>query len=155
MGISATVNIAGQPHCVVIGDIDKFKSINDTYGHLTGDKIIKAVATSIANQTKGKDLAARFGGEEFVVLLPETPLSGGVAVAELIRKCIEKARFVNAKSGEELRRVTISLGVTELIHGEPLEAAIARADAALYRAKEGGRNRVESQLAPSQLHAVG
>ena len=151
----ASDGFASQPHCVVIADIDKFKFVNDTYGHLTGDKIIKAVATAIANQTKGKDLAVRFGGEEFVVLLPETPLSGGLAVAELIRKSIEKARFVNAKSGEGIRRVTISLGVAELIHGEPLEAALARADAALYRAKESGRNRVESQPATAPLRAVG
>lgn len=132
-----------NPHCLLIGDIDKFKSINDTYGHLFGDKILKIVAKAFSNLTKGKDLAARFGGEEFIILLPETPLNGAVAVAENIRKSIEKGRVFNPKTGEEVTRVTISIGVTQLKHGENVDEAIARADAALYRAKEGGRNRVE------------
>lgn len=141
-------------HCLLIGDIDKFKSINDTYGHLFGDKILKIVAKAFSNLTKGKDLAARFGGEEFIILLPETPLAGAVALAENIRRSIEKGRVFNPKTGEEVARVTISLGVTEMLHGEPVEQAIARADEALYRAKEGGRNRVESAPAVAPLRAA-
>ena len=139
---------------LLIGDIDKFKSVNDNYGHIFGDKIIKVVATAFANLTKGKDLAARFGGEEFIILLPDTDLMGAAAVGESIRKAIENGRVYNPKTGEEIDRVTISIGVTELIHGEPLEDTIARADAALYRAKESGRNRVEINHADSSSKAA-
>ena len=140
-------------HCLLIGDIDKFKSVNDTYGHLFGDKILKIVGKAFSNLTKGKDLAARFGGEEFIILLPETPIRGAQVVAESIRRSIEKGRVFNPKTGEEVQRVTISLGVTELVHGEAIEQAIARADEALYRAKDGGRNRVECLLSAPLLQA--
>ncbi|MGE0484662.1 MAG: GGDEF domain-containing protein [Gammaproteobacteria bacterium] len=144
-----------QTHSLVMADIDKFKSINDTYGHLFGDKIIKVVAKAFANLTKGKDLAARFGGEEFVLLLPDTPLEGARALAENIRASIERGRVYNPKTGEEIRRVTISLGVTELLPGEAIEATVARADEALYRAKNNGRNRVEVGVPPTALAATG
>lgn len=130
-------------HALLIADIDKFKNINDTYGHLFGDKIIKIVAKALANLTKGKDIAARFGGEEFVVVLPETNIDGGMAVSESIRKNIENGRIFNPKTNKEIQRVTISIGVTEFDLSEEIDAVIERADAALYRAKEGGRNRVE------------
>ena len=142
-------------HCLLIGDIDKFKNINDTYGHVFGDKILKVVAKAFSNLTKGKDLAARFGGEEFLILLPETPMRGAQVVAKSIRRSIEKGRVFNPKTGEEVQRVTISVGVTELVHGEPIETAIARADEALYRAKDSGRNRVEVLLASPPLRATG
>ena len=141
-------------HCLLIGDIDKFKSVNDSYGHVFGDKILKIVAKVFSNLIKGKDLAARFGGEEFIILLPETPLRGAQVVAESIRRSIEKGRVFNPKTGEEVQRVTISLGVTELVHGEAIEQAIARADEALYRAKGGGRNRVECLLPTPLLQAT-
>ena len=141
-------------HSLLIGDIDKFKNINDTYGHLFGDKILKIVGKAFSNLTKGKDLAARFGGEEFIILLPETPIRGAQVVAESIRRGIEKGRVFNPKTGEEVQRVTISIGVTELVHGEPIDQTIARADEALYRAKDGGRNRVECQLAVPLLKAT-
>ena len=153
--LASADDFAQASHCVLMADIDKFKDINDTYGHLFGDKILKIVAKAFAQLTKGKDLAARFGGEEFVILLPETPLRGAVAVAESIRRSIEKGRVFNPKTGEEVRRVTVSLGVTELVHGEPIEQAIARADEALYRAKNGGRNRIECLVATSPLRATG
>lgn len=151
--LEASEDFADHPHCLLIGDIDKFKNVNDSYGHLFGDKIIKVVATAFRNLTKGKDLAARFGGEEFIVVLPQTPLKGAVAVAESIRQSIEKGRVYNPKTGEEIRRITVSIGVTELIHGETMDEAIARADAALYRAKDAGRNRVEVS-GPAVLRAV-
>ena len=153
--LTSADDFAQTSHCVLMADIDKFKDINDTYGHLFGDKILKIVAKAFAHLTKGKDLAARFGGEEFVILLPETPLRGAVAVAESIRRSIEKGRVFNPKTGEEVRRVTVSLGVTELVRGEPIEQAIARADEALYRAKSGGRNRIECLVATSPLRATG
>ena len=143
-----------QSHALIIGDIDKFKSINDTYGHIFGDKIIKVVAKAFSNLTKGKDLAARFGGEEFVILLPDTAIEGAVALAESIRSSIERGRVYNPKNGEEIRRITISLGVTEISHGESIDETIARADEALYRAKEGGRNQTQSNPAPIGLAAA-
>ena len=132
-----------QQHCLIIGDIDKFKSINDNYGHLFGDKVIKIVATALKKITKGKDLVARFGGEEFVMILPDTNLDGATAVAENIRASLENGRVFNPKTGEEIKRITISMGVTPMGVGEEVETVIERADAALYRAKENGRNRVE------------
>ena len=90
--LEASDNYVEHPHCLLIGDIDKFKNINDSYGHLFGDKILKVVAKVFSNLTKGKDLAARFGGEEFIILLPETPLRGALTVAESIRRSIEKGR---------------------------------------------------------------
>ena len=131
-------------HSLLIADIDKFKNINDTYGHIFGDKIIKVVAKALQKLTKGKDIAARFGGEEFVVVLPDTNINGGVAVSESIRQNIENGRIFNPKTKEEIQRVTISIGVTTFDINEDINVVIERADAALYRAKAGGRNRVET-----------
>jgi diguanylate cyclase len=137
-------------HSLLIADIDKFKNVNDTYGHVFGDKIIKVVAKALDNLTKGKDIVARFGGEEFIVVLPETGIKGGLAVSESIRKNIESGRIYNPKTKQEIERITISIGVTEFDINEPIEGVIERADAALYRAKEGGRNRTEvAQMQPT------
>ena len=141
--LQAEDDYAEQNHALLIGDIDRFKSINDNYGHLFGDKVIKIVATALTKITKGKDLVARFGGEEFVVILPDTDLQGAQAVAESIRSSLQNGRVFNPKTKEEIERITISIGVTGLTPGEDLDGAIGRADAALYRAKENGRNRVE------------
>ena len=92
-------------HSLLIADIDKFKNINDTYGHIFGDKIIKVVAKALQKLTKGKDIAARFGGEEFVVVLPGTNINGGVAVSESIRQNIENSRIFNPKTKQEIQRV--------------------------------------------------
>ena len=135
----------GGPHCLLVADIDKFKRINDTYGHLLGDKVIQFVAKSISNSVKGKDLAVRFGGEEFVVLLPDTAFRGALAVAETIRTTIESGRLVRSGTKESIGTITISIGVGEYRRDEGLGALISRVDEALYRAKEGGRNRVEPE----------
>lgn len=145
----------GASHCLLIGDIDRFKLVNDTYGHGFGDKIIKVVADAFGRLTKGKDLVARFGGEEFVILLPETDLNGAATLAESIRRHIESGRVYNPKTGEEIQRVTISIGVAGLLPGESLDQTIERADQALYRAKQDGRNRVELASADSALAAAG
>jgi diguanylate cyclase len=127
---------------LVMLDIDHFKKINDTFGHLFGDKVIKTVAEVLRRITKGKDMAARFGGEEFIIHLPETDISGARAVAEAIRKTIENASIINPLSNKVVSKVTVSLGITEIQQNSELDEAIARADKALYEAKNSGRNRV-------------
>lgn len=128
--------------CLLLLDIDHFKKINDTYGHLFGDKVICSIATILRHCVKGSDLAARYGGEEFVVVLPETPLEGACMLAEKIRKVVENCRVKRTGSNEVVATVTISLGVASRAPGETEQDLIARADKALYRSKEGGRNRV-------------
>ena len=134
------------PFCVLISDIDHFKKFNDTYGHLVGDKVLRFVSATIKACVKGKDTAARFGGEEFVVILPDTNMTGGAIVAEQIRKAISSGELRDKAKKEHYGTVTISLGVGEFIPGEQSLDMIKKADDALYRAKENGRNRVEKAL---------
>ncbi len=146
---------ADGPHCLLIGDIDKFKRINDNYGHLLGDKVIKFVAKIMQESVKGKDVVARFGGEEFVVLLPLTEIPGALAVAESIRSAIECGRLVRSDTKKPIGTVTISFGAARYRPGEGLEALISRADEALYRAKSSGRNRVETEAEPVATGTLG
>ncbi len=125
-----------------MADIDFFKKINDTYGHLLGDKVIRAVAQVIHANVKGRDIAARVGGEEFAVLLPETTVTGAKALAEQIRTAVARGRIHRGDRDEQIGGVTLSIGVAMAEPEEALEALIGRADAALYEAKRTGRNRV-------------
>lgn len=127
---------------LIMADIDHFKQVNDTYGHLFGDKVIRAVAHVIQQNVKGKDTAARYGGEEFVVLLPDTPPEGAAKVAETIRNAVENSRIKNAENGDVIGKVTLSFGVTSFRAGDTASSLIERADKALYQSKEKGRNRV-------------
>jgi diguanylate cyclase len=129
---------------MLMGDIDHFKRINDTYGHMFGDQVIKGVAQIIHATVKGGDLAARFGGEEFAVFLPDTSLEDAVALAEKIRSSVGRMRIKRSGTQEFIDQITISLGAAGGRIGEGLEALIERADKSLYRAKQTGRNRVES-----------
>ena len=131
------------PISILLFDVDKFKNYNDTFGHQQGDVALQTVAKTIKNTLKRSiDFAARWGGEEFIVLLPDTNDAGGVIVADRIRAEIE-AVFIPC-TDERGNYVTISVGVTTQIptRGSTVEPAITRADTALYRAKEAGRNRV-------------
>jgi diguanylate cyclase len=127
---------------LLIADIDRFKAVNDTYGHLFGDKVICMVAEVLKRNVKGKDVAARFGGEEFVVLLPETPVEGARALAETIRTAVAGCRIRRLDNDETIGNITVSLGVTGYRRGEPVQEFLARADNALYASKSQGRNRV-------------
>ncbi|MCQ3003372.1 diguanylate cyclase [Pseudomonas syringae] len=125
---------------VCILDLDHFKRINDGYGHLAGDRVLKIVAKVVKNQLRPTDFIARFGGEEFVILLPATQVTAGLALLEKLRTAVEECPF-HFKS--EPVTITVSTGVTALRPGERSDVALKRADQALYRAKENGRNRVE------------
>ncbi|CAG7857295.1 Diguanylate cyclase VdcA [biofilm metagenome] len=139
--LSASDELKSHP-CLLMVDIDHFKKINDAYGHLLGDKVIKVVADALVNQIKGKDTAARYGGEEFCVLLPETELPGAVKVAENIRKEIERTRIKRAKAQEDIGSISVSIGVTRYRSKESVTNFIGRADKALYQSKQDGRNKV-------------
>lgn len=128
--------------CLLIIDIDRFKVLNDTYGHLLGDKVIKFIADLIRQRVKGKDTAARFGGEEYVVLLPDTPISGARTVAEDIREAIGKSKIQRQTDKKPIGKVTASIGVARFRIGESIDDFINRADAALYESKNNGRNLV-------------
>ena len=121
-------------------DIDHFKRINDGYGHLAGDRVLKIIAGELSKRLRKTDFIARFGGEEFVLLIPATPLAGGVQLLETLRAAIEACPF--HFKGEPVT-ITLSAGIAEFRDGETPEAAFERADQALYRAKGAGRNRIE------------
>lgn len=127
---------------LLITDIDYFKRVNDTYGHLLGDKVIRAIAMILKDNTKGKDVASRFGGEEFVVLLPDTPLDGARQLAEKIRETVQKLNIKRTDKNEAITNITVSLGVASYRKGESFSEFVDRADNALYKSKNLGRNRV-------------
>ena len=121
-------------------DLDHFKRINDNYGHLAGDKVLKIIATVLRKRMRGNDFIARFGGEEFVLLLPATPPAVGAKFLETLRAAIEACPF--HFKGERVT-ITVSMGLTTFRAGEHSDLVLKRADQALYRAKNAGRNRVE------------
>ncbi|MBI1211579.1 MAG: diguanylate cyclase [Alphaproteobacteria bacterium] len=132
----------GTDLCVLMGDVDHFKKFNDTWGHATGDQVLRLVAQCFKSNLKGRDTAARYGGEEFIVILPETSLKNASRVADQIRKAVESKKIVKRSTGETLGSITLSVGVAQYIKGEPVADAINRADTCLYAAKHAGRNRV-------------
>lgn len=135
---TAKVARYGRPLSIIMLDIDNFKAVNDTFGHRAGDEVILSVAHAIMACIRKTDVAGRYGGEEFLVLLPETDLASAKVVAEKIRSTVAQLSF-------EIKdlAITISAGVAEAQQGESYEAFINRADANLYRAKRSGKNRVE------------
>jgi diguanylate cyclase (GGDEF)-like protein len=132
----------GRPACLLMIDIDRFKQFNDTWGHLAGDAVLRHVSRQMGAHLRPTDLMARYGGEEFSALLPDTTPDEALGIAERLRNGVEWSSLTLGESGETVR-VTISVGLAAAHTEEGLEALIARADAALYRAKENGRNRVE------------
>jgi diguanylate cyclase (GGDEF)-like protein len=127
---------------LMILDMDKFKSFNDAYGHIKGDELLKAFSSILKDTVRTSDIAGRYGGEEFCVVLPNTSIKGAALIAERIRKAVEGLTIPMAE-GQPAAGRTVSVGVTEFSSGDSLEKLLAAADAALYRAKDGGRNRVE------------
>lgn len=145
-GIAACCLAAADPGSsgpsLLMADIDHFKQVNDTYGHVFGDKVIRAVAQILKDHVKGRDTAARYGGEEFVVLLPDTTPEGARQLAEKIRTMVEKMRIKRAADNWAMANISISLGVATFVAGESAVDFVARADVALYTSKTTGRNRV-------------
>ncbi len=141
---------AGKSPCLLITDIDHFKKVNDVYGHLMGDRVIRAVAHVLKQNVKGKDTAARYGGEEFAILLPDTPLRGAQSLAESIRATVENARIKRTDNNETVARITVSFGVAAYTPGESAIEFIERADKALYESKHAGRNRVTTAIDPAR-----
>ncbi|MCF8467187.1 MAG: PleD family two-component system response regulator [Sneathiella sp.] len=130
-----------KPVCVLIMDIDFFKKVNDTYGHDVGDDVIKGFSDRIGTSVRGIDLACRYGGEEFVVVMPDTDLAVASTVSERLRRQIAEKPFADAKGKVELD-LTCSIGVTVSREQEDCDSLLKRADEALYKAKRDGRNRV-------------
>ncbi|WP_434559768.1 diguanylate cyclase [Pseudomonas sp. Z4-20] len=130
----------GNSLLIAMLDLDHFKRINDNYGHLAGDRVLKLIASVLRKRVRGGDFIARFGGEEFVLLVPDTPLAAGAKLAEALRAAIEACPF--HFKGEPVT-VTVSMGMTAFKPGEHSDTVLKRADQALYRAKNAGRNRVE------------
>ncbi len=135
-------NSAREGLSIVMVDIDHFKRFNDQYGHAAGNVVLAGVAQEIAKLSRKMDMACRYGGEEFVVILPKCETDGALIFAERVRMAIEAARF-RIDSGEELG-VTVSIGVATFAAGDSQAALFERADQALYRAKRGGRNQVQA-----------
>lgn len=131
-----------RPLSLVLVDIDFFKKINDSYGHLFGDKVIRGLAEVLKANIKGKDTVARLGGEEFGLLLPETDLSGAKVLSEKIRRTMELSKIRRLDKNEQIGGITISLGVAMLSDQEDPMKFFDRADKALYASKGNGRNQV-------------
>ncbi len=133
-----------QPLSAILIDIDLFKQVNDTHGHLAGDRVLRSVADIVRQQLRDADVVARWGGEEFLVLLKDCPLTGAVAVADKLRAAVAGHEFGPLGAGGPAQRLTISLGVGTRLAGDTAETLFSRADRALYLAKRNGRNRVEA-----------
>ncbi len=126
-----------EPLSVIFFDIDHFKKINDTYGHKVGDKVLIKLAKLIKNSIRSCDVFARWGGEEFIIYLPKTPLKESIEIAEKLKVIVSKHPF------GEVEKITCSFGVSTLEEGDTQDSLLLRVDKALYNAKENGRNRVE------------
>ncbi len=139
--LDAMLEQDGLP-CLLMLDIDHFKSVNDTYGHLFGDKVIRAVATACSNLVGNNGAVARLGGEEFAALLPGVDLDEARALAEEVRIAVANGKIRRGGNHQPIGGITISIGVAVCHAGEGHASFIDRADRALYASKQGGRNRI-------------
>jgi diguanylate cyclase len=133
------------PLSLLMIDIDHFKKFNDTHGHLVGDQVLKLVARTLTENLKGRDIVSRYGGEEFVIILPQTRLLDANHVADALRQNVSQKKIIRRDNNQVLGTVTISIGVAQYHSGEVLSQFVRRADAGLYLAKGAGRNRVVVQ----------
>ena len=128
------------PLSLMLFDIDHFKSVNDTYGHQAGDNILIEIASIVSNNIKSNDIFARWGGEEFILLMPNTPIEGAFSLSEKLRAMVEAHHFSYTDS------ITASFGVAEFQADDNKTSLFQKADDALYLAKKNGRNRVEKSI---------
>ena len=135
----------GDNVSLLMCDIDHFKKFNDSWGHQTGDQVLRLVASCMSDNVKGRDTAARYGGEEFGVLLRGATLADAAHVADQIRLAVQGRKLVKKSTGTTLGTITISIGVAQFKPGEDAETVIRRADACLYGAKKNGRNMVMTE----------
>lgn len=141
---------SGRSSCLLLLDIDRFKCFNDQHGHLVGDRVLRFVAEMIKKSIKGRDHVARFGGEEFAVILPNTEFGGGMAVAQAIVETVANQKLIVGKEKRSLGSVTLSAGLSIYRAGDDAQALIERADSCLYSAKAQGRNRVVGERSPNR-----
>ena len=132
----------GAAMCLVMGDIDHFKKINDAFGHVVGDEVLKVFARLLASSVRGDDTVARYGGEEFAIILPKTELAHAKQLTERIRGELEEKRLVVNACGRQVGEITASFGIAQLADGDDPTKLIQRADDKLFEAKHAGRNRV-------------
>jgi diguanylate cyclase len=141
--------INDEPLSVVMCDIDHFKKFNDTWGHQTGDQVLRLVAHCLSENVKGRDTAARYGGEEFAVILRQTPLEAAVNLANQIRSNVESKKLMKKSTGDILGTITISGGVATLRPDDAAATLLQRADERLYAAKASGRNCIVAAIEPA------
>jgi diguanylate cyclase len=147
----SNANARGESLSLLMVDIDHFKKFNDTWGHLTGDQVLRLVASSLKQNVKGQDVAARYGGEEFAVVLPNTQLRSALTVGDHIRRATMAKELMKRSTGENLGRITVSIGVATMNKDDNPQSLIERADMCLYAAKRNGRNRVLCETDPEVL----
>lgn len=134
--------------CLLMVDVDHFKRFNDTWGHHTGDQILRFLASTMQAHARGDQLVARFGGEEFAMIVPRMSLIAANAIAESLRGAIQAKRLRRRSTNEDLGQVTVSIGIAKLQGADTPQGLIERADACLYGSKRNGRNRVTTDAAP-------
>lgn len=142
------------PLVLIMMDIDHFKRFNDTYGHQTGDQVLKLVSSVIRSSVRGTDLASRYGGEEFAIIMPACSLNAAVAASDKIREAVQAKELLKRSTNEKLGRITISGGVAQWVRGESAGDLIERADAALYEAKNHGRNCIRAAYGDNRKSKV-
>jgi len=134
--------------CLLLCDIDHFKRFNDTWGHHTGDQILRFLASALQAHARPDFLVARYGGEEFAVIMPRVPARVAAQTAETLRAAIQAKRLRRRSTNEDLGQVTVSIGVSRLQPGDTTQGLIERADACLYASKRNGRNQVTTDATP-------
>ena len=135
-----------KPLSLMMADIDNFKRFNDTWGHQTGDQVLRLVAQVMNSNVKGQDILARYGGEEFAIILPETGVDHAHKLADRIRETVESRHLRKRRTNEDLGVITMSIGISTLHDQDDMETLIERADECLYAAKKAGRNCVVNEL---------
>jgi len=128
--------------CLVMLDLDHFKQVNDTHGHLIGDSVLKFTGNLLRKHTESHHFSARYGGEELAIVMPNTTIKKSAEIAEKIRVALESSRLKKKNSSESIGKITVSIGISRLNKNDSFEDLIMRADKALYQAKETGRNKV-------------